>query len=81
MKYIIDNKVYDTEKSELIGHHCINGTLISLYRSPKGTFWGICTSLITGTEIAKIIEDEQMKLILANDYERYIKFFGEVEEG
>lgn len=81
MKFIIDNKVYDTGKSELIGHYKRNEALICLYKSPKGTFFGICTSLITGTETAKIIEDEQMKLILANDYERYIKFFGEPEEG
>lgn len=94
-KFIINEKLYDTEKMELVGEvkkWYYNGFLsavwggekgytynCNLYKSAKGNW------LLTHTEGSTIFaeaiaEDEAKRLVKQLKYEIYVKHFGELEE-
>lgn len=95
MRFVINNKVYDTEKMEHIGNvkkwyrndffsaimHEERGMVKSckLYRSVKGNY--LLTHEDAGYIFGEAInEDKAKNLLMHHDYDNYCKLFGELEE-
>ena len=69
MYTIIDNYVYDTEKSEYV---C--GRIYKIFKTKNGRFFQ--TSQAYGATCFEIISEEKVKNTLHNDIELYTKHFG-----
>ena len=92
MKYIIDHKVYDTEKSteiikytQGIEHKGLFVTTYpryehTLYKSQKGQFFVHIGKYVGRTDIS-YKEDAKKTLEELNEINKYIEIFGEIEEG
>lgn len=80
MRKIINGKMYDTDKAELIysGYDLSRTKKRDYYRTSKGTF--LCHYVSVNR--LEIVPDESMMEILA-EYapDKYIEIFGNVEEG
>ncbi|MEY7999287.1 hypothetical protein AB8U03_03570 [Clostridium sp. Mt-5] len=94
MKFIIDNKVYDTEKSEKIikytKQYPLEGPLgliiyprrdTILYRTKKGNWFSMATKNFDKKIAYKETDDTVKKLLKSLDeVELYNKYFGTLEE-
>ena len=92
MKFIVNNKIYDTDKSELLCEfrkpweaRTIIGTLYlarytSLYRTAKGAYFLTCLADYDNGYIEVINEAEAKEYLMHNNYEKYAEMFGELEE-
>lgn len=78
MKAIINDKLYDTEKSQLI----IDGKYQSgLYQTSKGGWFWVFDPLLSAPKI-EVISEEQAKVDIGKYApDRYADFFGLAEEG
>lgn len=74
MKKVINGKVYDTEKSEVI--YIDSNKRRTYYITKKRAFFVLYK---TG-EIAVKTEDEIRELLGTYDYDKYVEIFGEPEE-
>lgn len=74
MKKVINGKVYDTEKSEVI--YIDPNKRRTYYMTKKRAFFVLYK---TG-EIAVKTEDEIRELLGTYDYDKYVEIFGEPEE-
>lgn len=89
MRFIVNKKLYDTDKAELICTGLkkwdINAVVYawlstSLYRTSKGTFFIVADD--GKMHRMKIIDqNEAENFCLKNNYDKYIEVFGELEEG
>lgn len=78
MQKIIDGKLYDTEKAELICRIKNIRYVRDYYRTNKGTFF--CHYVTVGK--MELINENVIKDILAEvDVNKYIDLFGDVAEG
>lgn len=78
MQQIINDKLYDTEKSNLIYQYRDALVERDYYLSPKGTYF------IHYLKVGKleIVDEQVVKDILAErDVNKYIELFGKVAEG
>lgn len=76
MKQIVNGKLYDTEKCELVTEFDLREENFEIYKTPKGSYIGY-------KPFAEIIIDQpQTKMIIGYaDADLYIKLYGDVEEG
>ena len=83
MKFIIENKLYDTEKMKLVGRvkkwyeyegYC------DLYRSQKGNWLLVHIGEQGDYDGEAISEKEAKSLLMRYDYDAYAKEYGELEE-
>lgn len=93
MKFIINKKIYDTEKSELVIEFykkwkvqsivgILNLTKLSeLYRTKKGN-WFIVAKGDYDSYHVEVVDDIQVQKILSDhgEIEKYNKYFDELEE-
>lgn len=92
MRFVVNNKIYDTEKSELLctfEKQWEIKTLCSmmylsldtnLYRTVKGAYFLTCREGYDRPCIEVIEEDVAKVYLIHNDYDKYIEMFGELEE-
>ena len=92
MKLIVDYKIYDTEKSELLctfDKRWKIKTLCSviyplretkLYRTAKGAYFLTCKKNCNDMDIEVIEEDAAKEYLMYNNYDKYTEMFGELEE-
>ena len=92
MRFIVDNKIYDTEKSELLctfDKRWKIKTLCSviyplretkLYRTAKGAYFLTCKKNCNDMDIEVIEEDAAKEYLMYNNYDKYAEMFGELEE-
>ena len=92
MRFIVNNKIYDTEKSELLctfEKQWEIKTLCSmmylsldtnLYRTVKGAYFLTCREDYDRSCIEVINEDVAKVYLIHNNYDKYIEMFGELEE-
>ena len=92
MRFIVNNKIYDTEKSELLCTFYKRWkikTLCSvmyplrdtkLYRTAKGAYFLIYIKDYDGIGVEVINEDVAKVYLIHNNYDKYIEMFGELEE-
>lgn len=80
MKFIIDNKVYDTEKSEKIYELNFLSNSVKVFMTKKRNFFKVLQTGTAPPKAISILEDE-VKRFLKADYDTYLKIFGELEEG
>lgn len=74
MQRIIDGKLYDTDKAEIIFQDRINNR--RWYKTANGNYF-----VFYGTgEIAVKTEESVKEYLGANDVEKYVELFGEPEE-
>ncbi|MDO4772973.1 MAG: hypothetical protein Q4A72_05395 [Bacillota bacterium] len=89
-RYVIDDKVYNVESSELIFEGVVRADKVfvppidrysffnfdgRLYRTKKGNFF------MVNEERAIAVEEQAVKYHFKNhDYDMYVKLFGELEE-
>lgn len=89
-RYVIDDKVYNVESSELIFEGVVRANKVfvlvlqqerffnftgKLYRTKKGNFF------MVNEERAIAVEEQAVKYHFKNhDYDMYVKLFGELEE-
>jgi len=79
-RYIHENKVYDTEKSELVLKIEFLG-IVELYKSNKGNWFKVCTNPLGSIKIYPTSEEGAKYFIaVRNDIEVYEKYFGKLEE-
>ena len=74
MKAIINDRLYDTDKAEMLGKTKYGKTY---YRTPKGNFFSVRTFPDVHIEEET---DFLMKCALSQDIDLYQRIFGEVEE-
>lgn len=92
MKFIVNNKIYDTDKAELLctfskqwESKTIIGTLYpsrntNLYKTAKGSYFLTCTADY-GTSFIEVIEENMAKkYLMYNNYNKYAEMFGALEE-
>ena len=92
MKFIVNNKLYDTEKAELLctfskqwESKTIFGTLYpsretKLYKTAKGAFFLTCVANY-GTGYIEVISEATAKYyLMRNAYDKYVEMYGELEE-
>lgn len=94
MKFIVENKIYDTDKAELIaegyrkfkeyssllGVYLYPERMSQLYKTKKGAyFFTYEYSLKHCMEL--VTEDEAKSWLMRADYSKYAELFGELEEG
>lgn len=92
MRFIVNNKIYDTDKAELLcsfrkqwESETILGTLYpyrdtNLYKTVKGNYFLTCTADY-GTNYIKVIDEANAKnYLMRNNYDKYVEMFGELEE-
>lgn len=79
MKKIINNLLYDTEKSMLVYDDTSAKFPRKYYKSPKGTYF----MLIVQKGDIQIVDEKIIKDLLAehDEFEMYIQCFGDIEEG
>lgn len=75
MRRIIDGKMYDTDKSEIVYIDEMNDRVF--YRTKKGTYF----VLYKNGEMRIKNENFLKELLEKYDVDKYIELFGEVEEG
>lgn len=92
MRFIVNNKIYDTDKAELLctfkerwKSKTIIGTIYplrdtNLYRTVKGVYFLTCKADYDRSCIRVINEDKAKKYLMHNNYEKYAEMFGELEE-
>lgn len=92
MKFIVNNKIYDTDKSELLcnfrmrwEHKTIWGSFYptrdtKLYKTAKGAYFLLCKGDYDCEHIKVIGEDTAKRFLMNNNYEKYVEMFGELEE-
>ena len=94
MRFIVNKKIYDTDKAELLCtfyKHCTVKTLLgatypvrktNLYKTAKGAYF--LTSSINNAgynySIEVIDEEEAKNYLMHNGYNKYTELFGELEE-
>ena len=92
MKFIVNNKIYDTENAEKLctfskqwESKTIVGTLYpyrdtTLYKTAKGAYFLTCCMDYGRHYIEVINENTAKKYLMHNDYSKYVELFGELEE-
>lgn len=80
MVFIINDKKYDTEKSELIMTQREFFDFTYIYRTKKGTFFEVISPFLDA-KWARLISRIEVKEKLKGNYKAYVKVFGDVEEG
>ena len=92
MKLIVDYKIYETEKSEILctfDKRWQIKTLCSviyplretkLYRTAKGAYFLTCKKNCNDMDIEVIEEDAAKEYLMYNNYDKYAEMFGELEE-
>lgn len=82
MKFIYENKLYDTDKAELITtlQSCDWSAREYYFKSKKGNYFCIKKYLLS-SEFRLCTEDEIKKTLSKYDADKYIELFGNVEEG
>ena len=92
MKLIVNNKIYDTEKSELlctfqkrwkIKNLCSTIYPLletKLYRTAKGAYFLTCREDYNRPDIEVIEEAAAKEYLMYNNYDKYAEMFGELEE-
>lgn len=88
MKTIINGKMYDTDKAELIFRYSINPIpgltnmgkfYIEIYRTRKQSYFKYDT---WWNEIDLLSEDDVKNILVQRrEFDKYVELFGEVEEG
>ena len=74
MRKIINGKLYDTEKSELL--YFDESTRRAFYRTSKGAFF----MFYSNGEIVPKTEDEAMEYLGIHDIDKYIEIWGDIDE-
>lgn len=94
MKFIVNNKIYDTDKAELIAegyrkvteHSYVFGCDIypermnQLYKTAKGAYF-FTWEYSLANRMQLVTEDEAKSWLMRADYSKYAELFGELEEG
>lgn len=89
MRFILNKKLYDTDKAELICTGLkkwdINAVVYarlftSLYRTSKGTFFIVAEDGKT-YRMRIVDQNEAENFCISNSYDKYVEIFGELEEG
>ena len=92
MKFIVNNKIYDTDKAELLctfskqwESKTIVGTLYpyrdtNLYKTAKGAYFFTCCTDY-GTHYIEVIDENTAKYyLMRKNYDKYVEMFGALEE-
>lgn len=94
MRFIVKDKIYDTNKSEFLGEgdrkYKYHSALLNvemtmtrntkLYKTTKGAYFLIHEDVNYQIVIEVISEYEAKKLLMYWNYEKYVELFGELEE-
>ena len=92
MRFIVENKIYDTEKAELLcsfrkqwKSETILGTMYpfrdtKLYKTAKGKYFITSKEDYEQSCIKVINEDKAKEYLMHSDYDKYAEMFGELEE-
>lgn len=92
MRFIVNNKIYDTEKSELLcafqkrwEAKFIWGEMYplrdtNLYKTAKGAYFLTCKEDYDIPCIEVINEDKAKEYLMYHNYDKYAEMFGELEE-
>ena len=92
MKLIANNKIYDTEKSELLCTFQKQWKIkafcsvmyplreTKLYRTTKGAYFLTCREDYNRPDIEVIEEAAAKEYLMYNNYDKYVEMFGELEE-
>ncbi len=95
MRFIVNKKIYDTEKAELIceaQREWIESTILGdmrfkkhskLYKTQKGQFFFVAkTDYGNQIKLIKLVNENATKsFIMRTDCEKYVDLYGELEEG
>lgn len=95
MRFIVENKVYDTDRATLISKGVRTVTTIStlfgfsypgeikttLYRSVKGAYFFVDKADYDRSVMRLTSEAEAKSFLIKNNYDKYVELFGELEEG
>ena len=94
MRFIVNNKIYDTDKAELLaegiyevrepsifkGFDTVCKCKSKLYKTQKGTYYFVYEYKLSHC-IELVTEDEAKSWLMHADYSKYAELFGELEEG
>lgn len=92
MKFIVNNKIYDTDKSELLctfriqwERKTIWGSFYpmrdtKLYKTAKGAYFLVCKVDCEFKHIEVIGEETAKRYLMQYNYEKYVEMFGALEE-
>lgn len=93
MKFIVSNKIYDTEKSEKLCTFQKQWESVSvwgipynpnkettLYRTAKGAYFLVAKFDYNEYRINVISEEQAKTHLMYKAYEKYVEMFGELEE-
>ena len=92
MKFIVNNKIYDTETAEKLCSFSeqwkvdtILGAIYpyrdtDLYRTKKGAYFIVSQGDYGRFEMRCVNEHEAKRYLMYNDYSKYVELFGELEE-
>ena len=92
MKLIVNYKIYDTEKSELLCTFDKRWKIktfcsvmyplreTKLYRTTKGAYFLTCREDYNRPDIEVIEEAAAKEYLMYNNYDKYAEMFGELEE-
>lgn len=92
MRFIVNDKIYQTEKAELLctftkqwESKTIFGTMYpnrdtNLYKTAKGAYFLTCTSDYRTAYIDVIDENTAKFYLMRNNYDKYVEMFGELGE-
>lgn len=80
MKFIIDSIVYDTTEGEFITKYSNETGDACLYKFENEIFIAVLTSFTTRTSKAITLTKKQVKALLNNQHEAYVKAFGRKEK-
>lgn len=94
MRFIKNNKIYDTDKAELILTFYKQWEMkeyesdimyspwreASLYKTAKGAYFLTCTDSYGYSHIDIIDENTAKEYLMKHNYEKYAEMFGELEE-
>lgn len=78
MRFIVDNKLYDTDKATLIYSEYKIRNRRDYYKTHKGTYF---VHYVSKGEIAIVSEEDIRDLLAIKDVDKYIELFGIVDEG